>query len=78
MVLGMCVLLSPGLHCGISNISASALQYLDIRERRRRRRRKEIICLTSNLNDEGMAACGLLGIFITPELLGSLSKVSCY
>ena len=35
-----------------------------------------IICPTLMLNDEGMAACGFLGIFITPKVLNSLSEVS--
>ena len=28
------------------------------------------------LNDDGMAACGFLGIFMTPKVPGSLSEVS--
>ena len=28
------------------------------------------------LNDEGMAACGFLGIFMTWKVVGSLSEVS--
>ena len=32
----------------------------------------------SILNDDGIAACGLLGIFTTGKVLGSRSQVSCH
>ena len=45
------------------------------REHRRRRRQKGAICLTSILNDDGMAACRFLGISMTQKMLGSRSEV---
>ena len=40
------------------------------------REAKRVICRTSMLNDDGLAACCFLGIFMTQKLLGSLSEVS--
>ena len=47
------------------------------REHRSRRRRNGLIGRTSILNDDSMAACGILAIFMTRNKLDSLSEVSC-
>ena len=46
------------------------------RERLRHRRRNKLVCLTTILKNNVMAACGSLGIFMTRKVLGSLLKVS--
>ena len=46
------------------------------RKRVRRRKRNRLIGRTSTLNDNGMAACGFLGIYIPQNVLGSLPRVS--
>ena len=46
------------------------------RKRRRYRRQNGLIGCTSMLNDDGMAACCFLGIFMTQKVPGSLSEVS--
>ena len=43
---------------------------------RRHEKRNRLICLTSILNYDGMAACRLLRIFMTRKALGSLLGVS--
>ena len=35
-----------------------------------------LICCTSMLNNDGIAACGILGMFMTLKVLSSLSEVS--
>ena len=40
------------------------------------REANRLVCLTSIVNDDAMAACGLLGIFMTQKVPGSLSEVS--
>ena len=40
------------------------------------REAKRLIGHTSVLNDDSLAACGFLGIFITRKVLGSVSDVS--
>ena len=46
------------------------------KECRRGRGHDSLIVHTSVLNDDDIAACGLLGIFMTRKVLGSLAEVS--
>ena len=46
------------------------------KERKRFERRYGLIGHTSMSSDEGMAACGFLGLFMTRKVVRSLSKVS--
>ena len=47
-----------------------------LREVRRPWRLNELIGRTSTLNDDGMASCDCLEIFMARKVLGSLSEVS--
>ena len=44
---------------------------VDPREHRRCGRQNGLVCLTSVLNDDGIAACGSLGLFMIGNMLGS-------